>query len=515
MISSGRFGPQYLFTKPNFLLWMENSRPQRYKEYLDHLEVGDYAMWLLYLWSDGDNHIDVGAMGACGVPIHDRRVYFRTALTALVDDVSFDHVDFSDDSSPVYTPSPEDGQLKLSALLGLVDSFPDVLYIGSGGDDVIKRRFAASHTLTCVDICEAIPGTLASYPVSGRIVVSDAYYEGFAYDQLRLASSDGYVSKQQPVTRGDSFLVLPGHSESRWTNLPQFKGFVVDLLARAARGTNRDQIVVDTLSNFGVPMKYFSVERNMLSRVLHIEVDAPEAVLVPFVEFALCLPFESVRAPTVFVKGEVVSRFRRCGPDPNFIQACKLLLEYRDAVRERKRKEKKDKKKKSGSRAKALDEKFSVADEWSKSAWYPELNWAIIRGFATRPEYQGNTDELRAEYISKITSYGTRDIVSALKAVDSSLVVLTTPIDVKKTTTPVILDRLLSTHKLRLDDLPKGKYGLIDFDTCRYQRQYLDFCEKIDVRHATLCFVPASLPKFEKWGECPIRGLVWATFEVG
>lgn len=329
----------------HFTSWLENNRPHLYAEYVRHVQYGEYASWLRYLWCDGDSYEELGAMQACPVSIGDRRAYFRTAVAAVVSGVSFDDIDFNEDTSPVYCPEEEDGQLKLSALLGLVHEYTDVLYIGSGAEDKIKKRFAQDHKLQCLDIFGKDLGTLAACELTTPCVVNDAYYLGFKHDQERLKVVEAYVAKQAQVQQGDFLVHLPGHVEPRYTNIPLFKNVFTDMLSRSIYGTNRDQIVIDALVHCGVPRRYFDVERTLLSRITHEPVLEEDGEVVPYKEFALCLPFERVRVDKTYVKGEVVSAFRRQGVSEDFRAACRLLLDYKTYTHVRKDKKRKARRK--------------------------------------------------------------------------------------------------------------------------------------------------------------------------
>jgi len=224
---------------------MEKNRSGMYEETLEHFSSGGYASWLCYLWMNPEKGKDaysdagIGSVNETPVPVVDARSYFRTALRCIVEDCGYDD-NFSEDCSPVRTTAFEDGRLKLSVLLGVAASLEkDILYIGSGVHTIEKQITDHFVDVKYVDIIEKTEfDTLLTVPMDRPVILNDAFYPGFEFDQRRIQVAEIYYAKQISVKDDDFMFILPGHSEIRYTNDKRFKNFFESIFSRLITDDN-------------------------------------------------------------------------------------------------------------------------------------------------------------------------------------------------------------------------------------------------------------------------------------
>lgn len=285
-------GLQYAVRKKSFEVWMKFNRPTQWEYYLNELPYGGPSMWLNYLWLDGDKYREDGGMQHCVVPISDRRCYFRTYLAAVVQNIPFETIDnFSDDTSPVYSPNGHDGRAKLNALLGVIQEGETVIYIGSGSETVESHHMAKINAIKMIDPYLAEPGLLSTYPIDADVVINDAYYEGFEEDQRRLSSANTYFAKQMYVDEKDYLFILPGSGESRYTNDTRFEHVFTLYLAKLISCRTRDEAAFFSLDKvLSRVAKNLAHTESLGSRLELKNVTSLTGEKVPFRACALFLP---------------------------------------------------------------------------------------------------------------------------------------------------------------------------------------------------------------------------------
>lgn len=382
----GSNGPQYAVREQAFLEWFERTRPARYKEYVQQCECGGPAMWLNYLWLNGDTYVDSGYFKCCRVPIVDRRVYFRTFVQAVVQDIPFDAVDqFSEDTSPVYVPNDHDGRVKLNALLSVIEYGEDVVYIGSGPETVEINRMKEIATIELIDPFLAEPGTLLTYPIQGKTVINDAYYEGFEIDQLRLQEAPRYFAKKKQVAETDAYFVLPGSSEGRYTNDEAFKFVMFDYLAKLVGCRSRDEAITFALSKVVyAPVLRAARPKTMASRIEYANLETLEGEEVPFSALALFVPEPQVKCGGIVIAKKKIEELYREKPlREEHIEYLLRLLSQKESDKEEERK--------------------LYMEELVKYPVMRQMNWALVRGLKPLPEISIN-DDVREQFLDILYS---------------------------------------------------------------------------------------------------------------
>jgi len=343
-------GPQYAVRKTTFELWMKRNRPCQWEYYMNEQPYGGPSMWLNYLWLDGDKYREEGGIQHCVVPISDRRCYFRTYLAAVVQNVPFEMIDcYSDDTSPVYNANDHDGRVKLNSLLGVIQEGESVIYIGSGSETVESHHMAKIAEIKMIDPFLAKPGILSTFPLDADVVINDAYYEGFEEDQRRLGLVSRYFAKQVFVEEDDFLFILPGSSESRYTNDARFEHVFTLYLAKLISCRTRDEASFFSLDKvLSRVAKNLAYTDSLGSRLELKNVTSLTGEKVPFRACALFLPNTNLECGgIVHGKDYVVAEYRTRPVEQDVSSYLLRLLhghDLKDVSNKKKKKKKKIKK---------------------------------------------------------------------------------------------------------------------------------------------------------------------------
>jgi len=295
----------------DFLLWLKGYDNSLYNEYLDAELYGLWPSWLCYLWSDPEKGLYATSaelsQGVQSVVVTsaDARIYCRTAIQCLLQHKSFDSVeieDFSIDSSPLQSSQWEDGELKLSTLIGVAASLKEpILYIGSGDFRPEQVEAAKEVEIKRVDVVysEEKFDTLISVDLNYPVVINDAYYEGMEVDQRRLKNVKVYYAKKFLVEPTDFLFYLPGLDEPRYTNDKRFKDFIPYFLSHYMVGCATIQSIVLDWYVKKIPgiQRYLclkSEKKKEMKNRLFLDVTGRVAVNVKYKEYALAAVEEVV-----------------------------------------------------------------------------------------------------------------------------------------------------------------------------------------------------------------------------
>jgi len=334
-------GKQFLFRRQQFLEWFEEHNKSLYDSYCDDSRWGGYSSFICYLWCDPEKgdlaYSDVSGTFAdtMGVNVSDARCYYRTALRCIIEErktFCVNEDEYSNDTSPVMHATKHNGRLKLCALMGIaVSHSEDILYVGSG-EITVEKELANKHVdVKCVDVVGDVEhSTLRIVEIDRPVVINDAYYEGFEEDQKRLSCASVYYAKRCKVATKDYLFVLPGMSESRYTNNAIFKTFMCDMLKLAVTAHTRDDAVITWLRRkFGyIELFLRSCGDGMGSRVITDVCGVGQGTKVKFKEVALFERFSIVEVDGVsYTKPFLVTYFRNHPLSKEFVQATRDFLE--------------------------------------------------------------------------------------------------------------------------------------------------------------------------------------------